>query len=96
MCTKFEFYSLIKNFIDDMLFRSNIFEAKDAPKYFPALITTAIFGAVGFVITCLLGLWMFFDNKRRDRAEGKKVKAKDIPTELLAEGPADPRYRWSL
>jgi hypothetical protein len=60
------------------------------------LITTAIFGAVGFVITILLGLWMIFDNKRRDRAEGKKVKAKDIPTELLAEGPANPRYRWYL
>jgi ABC-type nickel/cobalt efflux system permease component RcnA len=60
------------------------------------LITTAIFGAVGFVITILLGLWMIFDNKRRDRAEGKKVKAKDIPTELLAEGPASPRYRWYL
>jgi hypothetical protein len=60
------------------------------------LITTAIFGAVGFVITILLGLWMIFDNKRRDRAEGKKVKAKDIPTELLADGPANPRYRWYL
>lgn len=51
---------------------------------------------MGFVITILLGLWMIFDNKRRDRAEGKKVKAKDIPTELLAEGPANPRYRWYL
>ncbi|KFY99394.1 hypothetical protein V500_01380 [Pseudogymnoascus sp. VKM F-4518 (FW-2643)] len=78
------------------LVASNIFQAKDAPKYFPALITTAIFGAVGFIITILLGLWMIYDNKRRDRAEGKKVKAKDISTELLAEGPANPRYRWYL
>ncbi|KAH8881097.1 MFS general substrate transporter [Thozetella sp. PMI_491] len=78
------------------LVSSNIFVNKDAPKYLPALITTACFGAVGCVLTLGLGAWMIIDNKRRDMREGKKAKAKDIPTEMLAEGPANPGYRWHL
>ncbi|RMZ85889.1 hypothetical protein DV737_g353, partial [Chaetothyriales sp. CBS 132003] len=73
---------------------SNIFQNKDAPKYLPALTTTAIFGGVGCCLTLILGAWMIIDNKRRDRRDGKTVKAKDIPTELLQAGPAAPEYRW--
>ena len=75
---------------------SNIFQNKDAPKYLPALTTTAIFGAIGCVLTLLLGAWMIIDNKRRDMRDGRKIKAIDIPSELLAAGPSDPRYRWFL
>lgn len=73
---------------------SNIFLNKDAPKYLPALITTAIFGGVGCALTLILGAWMITDNKRRDIRDGKTTKAKDIPTELLKDGPAGPQYRW--
>ncbi|KAI1625095.1 major facilitator superfamily transporter [Exophiala viscosa] len=73
---------------------SNIFQNKDAPKYLPALITTAVFGACGCVLTLLLGAWMIIDNKRRDRKVGRTVRAIDIPSELLAEGPKNPDYRW--
>lgn len=37
---------------------------------------------------------MITDNKRRDIRDGKTTKAKDIPTELLKDGPAAPQYRW--
>jgi hypothetical protein len=37
---------------------------------------------------------MIVDNKRRDVRDGKVVKAKDIPTELLQDGPSAPQYRW--
>lgn len=77
-------------------YRSNIFQEKDAPKYMPALITTASFGATGCLVTLLLGLWMIQDNKKRDKREGVKARAQDIPTELLASGPASPSYRWYL
>lgn len=75
---------------------SNIFQNQDAPKYFPALITTAAFGGCGFVLTLLLGLWMIVDNKRRDRKQGVTSKAKDISTEQLRDGPAAEEYRWFL
>lgn len=75
---------------------SNIFQTKDAPKYLPALATTAAFGGCGFVLTLVLGAWMIADNKRRDVKAGQVVKAKDINTEILREGPNTPEYRWFL
>ena len=73
---------------------SNIFRSQDAPKYLPALITTASFGGTGIVLTICLGVWMMMDNKKRDRAQGVHVKAKDIPTEYLQEGPSSDAFRW--
>ena len=75
---------------------SNIFRPQDAPKYMPALATTAAFGGMGVTLTLLLGAWMIIDNKRRDVKAGRTIKARDIPTELLADGPANPEYRWFL
>lgn len=75
---------------------SNIFRPEDAPKYMPALATTAAFGGMGVTLTLLLGAWMIIDNKRRDTKVGRTIKARDIPTELLADGPANPEYRWFL
>ena len=73
---------------------SNIFQNKDAPKYIPALATTAAFGATGCVLTLILGAWMLTDNKRRDKTQGVKLKVRDIPTERLRDGPASPEFRW--
>jgi hypothetical protein len=75
---------------------SNIFRNQDAPKYLPALATTAAFGACGFVLTLLLGAWMILDNKRRDLKQGVRLKAKDVSTERLRDGPAVEEYRWFL
>jgi hypothetical protein len=74
---------------------SNIFRNQDAPRYMPALITTASFGGTGILLTLLLGGWMMVDNKRRDRVQGRKVRAQDVSTERLHEGPDCPDFRWS-
>lgn len=73
---------------------SNIFRKEDAPNYIPALATTAAFGATGLVLTLILGAFMIFDNKRRDRNQGRMVRARDVPTEILREGPASKDFRW--
>ncbi|KAJ5851272.1 uncharacterized protein N7529_010657 [Penicillium soppii] len=73
---------------------SNIFRKQDAPNYLPALITTASFGGCGIVLTLCLGLWMMADNRRRDRLQGIQIKAKDIPTEFLQNGPDSDDFRW--
>ena len=78
------------------LVSSNIFRNQDAPKYIPALITTAAFGGAGAAITLLLGMFMIIDNKRRDRREGVVRKATDVSTEKLREGPKAPEFRWFL
>ncbi|RJE20454.1 Mfs transporter [Aspergillus sclerotialis] len=78
------------------LVSSNVFREKDKPKYEPALITVACFGAVGALLAGLLGLYMWFDNKRRDRRAGVKMRARDIPTERMRDGPSSPEFRWFL
>ncbi|KAH8882622.1 MFS general substrate transporter [Thozetella sp. PMI_491] len=78
------------------LVSSNIFLQKDAPKYAPALITTAVFGATGAVITACLGTYMVFDNKRRNRRQGVKIDARDVPTQHLRDGPSMDEFRWFL
>ena len=78
------------------LVASNIFQQKDAPKYTPALITAACFGATGALITACLGLFMILDNRRRNRRAGVNVKARDVPTLKLRDGPASPDFRWYL
>ena len=76
------------------LVSSNIFQNRDAPKYIPALATTAAFGATGALLTLLLGAWMIIDNTRRDKKLGRKLNVKDVPTERLRDGPASPEFRW--
>ncbi|TWU76017.1 hypothetical protein ED733_007169 [Metarhizium rileyi] len=78
------------------LVASNIFQERDAPKYLPALVTAACFGFTGALITGLLGLYMILDNKRRDRNAGVKVKARDVPTLKMRDGPKSPEFRWYL
>ena len=74
----------------------NIFRNQDAPKYLPALATTAAFGATGAVAAGLLGTYMVWDNKRRDRKLGRVLSAKDVPTEKLRDGPSVEDFRWFL
>ena len=75
---------------------SNIFRNQDAPKYIPALSVAAAFGATGAVITLFLGLYMVYDNRRRDRREGVKLVAREIPTHLLREPGQESGWRWFL
>ena len=73
---------------------SNIFLNQDAPKYIPALATTAVFGGMGFCLTLGLGAYMILDNKRRDMKQGVKLNVRDVPTALLRDGPAVKEFRW--
>ncbi|KAK2750357.1 hypothetical protein FQN57_003837 [Myotisia sp. PD_48] len=78
------------------LVSSNIFRDKDAPKYEPALIVTGVFGVCGAFIAGVLGLYMVWDNRRRNRRAGVNTSAIDIPTKRLRDGPAVPEFRWFL
>ncbi|KIY49179.1 putative MFS transporter [Fistulina hepatica ATCC 64428] len=75
---------------------SNIFLDKDAPKYIPALSTTAAFGGLGALFTLSLGFWMIANNKWRDRKQGYKVRAEEVATKGLEAGPDSPDFRWLL
>lgn len=78
------------------LVSSNLFQDRDAPKYLPALIAIACFGATGFLVAGALGTYMTFDNKRRDRRQGVTLTAQDVPTSKLKDGPKVAEFRWFL
>ena len=78
------------------LVSSNIFRKRDAPKYEPALITTGSFGVAGAALATGLGIYMWIDNKRRDRKLGRKIDARDVPTKRLRDGPRSEEFRWFL
>ncbi|TAQ91455.1 hypothetical protein B7494_g149 [Chlorociboria aeruginascens] len=78
------------------LVSSNIFLNQDAPKYLPALATTAAFGGTGALLAALLSTYMVIDNKRRDRKLGRKLDIREVPTEDLRDGPSVPEFRWFL
>ncbi|CEP60803.1 uncharacterized protein LALA0_S01e19328g [Lachancea lanzarotensis] len=76
------------------LISTNIFRAKDAPKYLPALGITAGFGGAAILLIIGIVSFMVFDNRRRNRLQGVNLTYKDIPTSELADGPDNPNYRW--
>ncbi|QSZ32867.1 hypothetical protein DSL72_002448 [Monilinia vaccinii-corymbosi] len=78
------------------LVSSNIFLNKDAPKYMPALSTTAAFGGTGVILSSSLALYMVLDNRRRDARLGRKLNIAETPTELLRDGPGVEEFRWFL
>lgn len=78
------------------LVSSNIFFPSSAPDYIPALATTAAFGATGALCAGLLLLYMIYDNRRRDGKLGRKLDIREVPTEMLRDGPSVPEFRWFL
>ena len=78
------------------LVSSNIFRDRDAPKYAPALITTAAFGGSGALIALCMGAYMIWDNRRRNLHQGVNLTARDVPTSKLWNGPDSWDFRWLL
>ncbi|GBE78324.1 Uncharacterized transporter [Sparassis crispa] len=75
---------------------SNIFLQSDAPKYTRALIVSAAMEGCGICILICLRTYMWFDNRRRNRAQGVIWTTKDVPTAVLFEGPKNPSFRHFL
>lgn len=78
------------------LISTNIFVPSDAPKYVKALGITAGFGGLGLILTAIIAIYMWYDNKRRNREQGVEWTYRDVSTEIMGEGPKNPNYRWML
>ncbi|KAF9453849.1 MFS general substrate transporter [Macrolepiota fuliginosa MF-IS2] len=76
------------------LISTNVFRAQDEPRYLPALITSAVSGAICFILVAGLGAWMRLENRRRNRAQGINIKPQDVKTENLGAGPDSPLFRF--
>ncbi|KAJ7597005.1 major facilitator superfamily domain-containing protein [Mycena floridula] len=76
------------------LISTNVFRAQDEPQYIPALATSAAFGGLCLVLVASMGIWMRFENRRRNKEQGVNLTAKDVRTESLGAGRADPNFRY--
>ncbi|KAJ7630906.1 major facilitator superfamily domain-containing protein [Roridomyces roridus] len=76
------------------LISTNVFRAQDAPKYAPALATSAAFGGLCLILVAGTGIWMRWENAKRNRVQGVNLTSADVPTSVLAEGPASPSFRY--
>lgn len=58
-------------------------------------MVTGVFQAVGIIIVLGMGLYLRWDNRRRDKRQGVRMTACDIATEALVGGIKDPNWRWT-
>ncbi|ORY24762.1 major facilitator superfamily domain-containing protein [Naematelia encephala] len=72
---------------------ANIFLDKWEPAYRAPLAITAGIEGLGLVLIVTLRLWMTWDNRRRNKEQGVNWQSKDVPTEALSDGPANPLFR---
>lgn len=76
------------------LVSSNVFRPQDEPRYLPALGTSAGFAGLCLLTVLVWGMYMRWDNRRRDRAQGVRLRAEDVDTAILAQGWKHPSFRW--
>lgn len=71
-------------------------DVRHSGRYIPALAVSAAFGGSTALLAFSWGMYMRFENRRRNREQGVNHSAQDVPTEALGKGPADPRFRYFL
>ena len=70
------------------------FRTEYAPKYVPTLIATSCCNATCIVFTLWLGVWMKWENERRNREMGVKLRAEDVDTNELDHGERSEKWRY--
>lgn len=76
------------------LISTNVFRTEDAPKYEPAVAVSAAFAGICLVTTATWGVYQRWDNRRRDRLQGKIMRAQDVDTSKLKDGWKSQDFRW--
>ncbi|GAA5836632.1 hypothetical protein JCM3766R1_006975 [Sporobolomyces carnicolor] len=75
---------------------SQVFRAKDAPKYSLALYVNFSCLAVAIVTVIALRCYMSYQITVRNRIQGVNWTFKDVPTEMLTKGHSDVNFRFFL
>jgi hypothetical protein len=76
------------------LISSNIFRPQDAPEYIPALAISAAFGGFAICLVLTMHLSMRYSNYKRDKAQGVKLMAYDVPTSEIQDGFKSEKFRY--
>lgn len=71
------------------------FKADTGPRYLPALISGAALQAFGILLVLGLGSWYRWDNRRRDKISGRKIRPEEVDTATLTGEYEDTEWRWT-
>ncbi|KIV97771.1 hypothetical protein PV10_01479 [Exophiala mesophila] len=72
------------------------FRVEYAPSYWPTLVATACCNGVCIISVLTMGLWMRRENARRNKAQGRVLKAEDVDTDTLQDGENSPDWRYFI
>lgn len=75
------------------LLSSNLYLAKEAPRYTTSLVANIVFQGVGIAIALSYTQWMRWENRRRDRAQGV-IDIANVSGRAGATGTRDPNFRF--
>ncbi|KAF2148162.1 MFS general substrate transporter [Myriangium duriaei CBS 260.36] len=70
------------------------FRTEYAPSYWPTLLATSCCNVIAICASIYLGLWMRKENRKRDREQGQRIRAGDLPSEMLQEGEGSAQWRY--
>lgn len=65
-----------------------------APSYIPTLIATSCCNIIAITGILIMKFIMVRENRRRDKAQGRIIKAEDVDTSTLHDGENDPNWRY--
>ena len=75
------------------LISTNVFREKDEPKYVLALAVSAAFGGLCLVLVAGVGIWMRWENARRNREQGVNWVSQTLPCISFTKLIRAPRHR---
>lgn len=70
------------------------FRVEYAPSYWPTLVATSCCNVCAIIAILVMKWWMVSENRRRDKAQGRRIRAEDVDTSMLVDGEKDPNWRY--
>jgi hypothetical protein len=70
------------------------FRVEFAPSYWPTLAATSLCNGVSIVGVLGMSYWMRRENARRDKEQGRILKAGEVDTHMLEDGEDSPDWRY--
>lgn len=70
------------------------FRVEYAPSYWPTLAATSLCNGVCIIAVLVMSYWMRRENARRDKEQGRVLKAGQVDTDMLVDGEKSPDWRY--
>ncbi|KAK6439591.1 hypothetical protein LTR95_004201 [Oleoguttula sp. CCFEE 5521] len=70
------------------------FRVEYAPKYLPTLAATSACNVISILAVLTMSIWMRRENAKKNKEQGRVLRAQDVDTALLQDGEKSPDWRY--